>query len=231
MNTKVSNTKGQLSATIFGSTGLIGGFLADLLAEDKDFSKVYLANRREIEIPNNPTIEQKIVDFDKLEQYPELFSVDVTFVCLGTTMKTAGSKEAFEKVDKHLVHKIAQMAKEHACPKLLMISSLGADSKSNNFYLKTKGEAEDLVRKDGPEQLSILRPSLLLGERSEFRFGELIAQKLMPIFSFLLVGGLRKYRPIKARDVAKAMQILSKEEKDHKVYQSNQIKTLVEQHK
>jgi uncharacterized protein YbjT (DUF2867 family) len=143
-------------------------------------------------------------------------------------MKQAGSKEAFEKVDKHLVHEIAKVAKQHQCKKLLMISSLGADSSSTNFYLKTKGKAEELVRQDGPEEIVILRPALLLGDRDEFRFGEQIAQWLMPLFSFLMIGGLRKYRPIKASTVAKGMQILAKQDQSETVLISDQIQSLVE---
>lgn len=230
MSTKVNNRDTKVSCTIFGSTGLIGSNLRALLAGDKNFQNVHLASRREIDLGSQSGLIQHIIDFDKLETYPELFEVDVIFVCLGTTMKQAGSKEAFEKVDKHLVHEIAHLAKKHQCKKLLLISSLGADSSSTNFYLKTKGKAEELVRQDGPEEVLILRPALLLGDRNEFRFGEQIAQWLMPIFSFLMIGGFRKYRPIKANTVAKGLQILAKQDHAETVLISDQIQSLVDKH-
>lgn len=227
MDTKISNSKTQLSCTIFGSTGLIGSNLLEELVADPSFSKILLPNRRKVDFKEDPKIEERLIDFDKLDQYDDLFKVDVIFICLGTTMKQAGSKEAFQKVDKHLVHQIAKLAKSYQSSKLLMISSLGADPSSSNFYLKTKGEAEDLVKKDGPKDLIILRPALLIGERDELRIGEKLAQWIMPVISFLMVGGLKKYRPIKAKTVAKALQKLSKTETEQSVFQTEKIKSLV----
>ena len=227
MDTKVSNTQAPLSSTIFGSTGLIGSHLKELLKQDNDFNKIHLPSRslQDVELPSKFEIET--VDFENLDHYGHLFNVDVVFICLGTTMKKAGSKAAFEKVDKHIVHEIAKLSRSNNCPKLLMISSAGADPRSSNFYLKTKGEVEELVRKDGPDQVAILRPSLLLGVRKEFRFGERLAQWLMPPLSFLMLGRYKDYRPIKGSTVAKAMQILSKQDLNQTVLFTHQIKSLV----
>jgi len=229
MDTKLDNRKASLSCTIFGSSGLIGSKLREELAADPGFSKILLPNRREVDFGADSKMVERLVDFEKLDQYEDLFKVDVIFVCLGTTMKQAGSKEAFQKVDKHLVHQIAKLAKANQCPKLLMISSLGADSGSSNFYLKTKGEAEECVQKDGPEDLIILRPALLIGEREQLRLGEKLAQWIMPVIAFLMIGGLKKYRPIKAETVAKALRKLSKAKTEERIYETVEIKSIAGQ--
>jgi len=228
MNSKVSNSKVHLRGTIFGSTGLIGSHLKSYLGEDESFEQVFLPNRRESPAEEPDNLEPRHIDFDQLEQYPDLFKVDVIFICLGTTRKKAGSKAAFQKVDRDLVHRIAKLAKKYECQKLIVISSLGADASASNFYLKTKGEAEELVRQNGPEDVHFLRPSLLLGDRSEFRLGERIAQVLMPLLSFLMVGKLKQYQPIEGKVVARAMQILAKQAHADSVLLPNQIKAVVE---
>jgi len=195
-------------ATVFGASGLVGSHLVDLMSKDKQYKKIIVANRRHIAY-SSPKIKEIIVDFDKLDQYPELFKVEEVFVCIGTTIKKAGSKEKFKQIDLELPEKIAQQAKEHKVDFFCMISSLGADANSSNFYSKTKGQAEDAVSNLDFKHLYIVQPSLLLGSRNESRTGEAIAQLMMKSLDFLFIGPLKKYRAIKAENVASAMLFIA----------------------
>ncbi len=201
----------QKTAIIIGATGLVGEEVLKCLLVDDDFSLVKNFVRKTIDIQNSK-VEQHIVDFNLIEKYSDLIKGDVMFCCLGTTIKTAGSKEEFVKVDHTYVFKFAQLAKRNGVEKFVLISSLGADKNSSNFYLKVKGNIEsDLVRLKF-KNLIIVRPSMLLGKRKEFRLGELIGKKIMKALSFMFIGKLKKYKAIEASIVAKAMIMLSKNE-------------------
>ncbi len=192
-----------MHATIIGATGLIGGHLLDLLINDPAFSTVRVLIRRPLE-SGHPKLEKKLVDFNDLEGFRlALEGTDVIFCCIGTTMKKMkGNKAAYRKIDYDIAVHAAQLGKANGCEKFVLVSAVGADSKSRNFYLKLKGETEEAVQASGIESVYILRPSLLMGNRKEFRFGEKLATWLMPLFAFLLPA---KYKPVKAREVAKAM--------------------------
>jgi uncharacterized protein YbjT (DUF2867 family) len=192
-----------MHATIIGSTGLIGGHLLDLLINDPSFTTVRVLIRRPMEI-SHPKLEKKLVDFSDMESFRlALEDTDVIFCCIGTTMKKMkGDKEAYRKIDYDIAVHAAQLGKANGCEKFVLVSAVGADSKSRNFYLKLKGEIEEAVHATGIEGVYILRPSLLIGNRKEFRFGEKLATWLMPLFAFLLPA---KYKPVKASEVAKAM--------------------------
>ena len=125
--------------------------------------------------------------------------------CLGTTIKAAGSREAFIAVDRELVLRLAKVAQAHGARQAILVSSVGASRQSANFYLRVKGEVEDALSGLGFERVDILRPGLLLGERRERRRGEAIAQALAPVGNLLLQGRLRRYRAIEAEDVATAI--------------------------
>ncbi len=135
--------------------------------------------------------------------------VDVVICCLGTTIKKAGSEKSFYNTDVEIPLKIADLAIKHAVKHFIIQSSVGANSKSGNFYLKCKGELEDALINKKFESLVIARPSVLLGARKEFRLGELLSKSAMKLFSWTLIGSMRKYKAIKALDVAKAMLELS----------------------
>jgi uncharacterized protein YbjT (DUF2867 family) len=147
---------------------------------------------------------------------------DVVFVAIGTTQKKVkGDKGAYRKVDYDIPVNIARYCKMVGCKIFILVSSIGANSKSNNFYLKLKGEAEDAIMKTGIETVHIMQPSVLLGKRSESRPLEKIGQPVMKIFSFLLPS---KYKPIQARDVARAMVTVSKrKEEGFFVYEYKEI--------
>lgn len=192
-----------MHATIIGATGLIGGHLLELLLNDPSFTTVRILIRRPLDINHNK-LEKKLVDFSDLESFRlALEGTDVIFCTIGTTMKKMkGDKEAYRKIDHDIAVHAAQSGKANGCEKYVLVSAVGANSKSSNFYLKLKGEIEEAVQASGMNDVFILRPSLLLGNRKEFRLSEKLASWLMPLFAFILPA---KYRPVKASDVAKAM--------------------------
>jgi len=190
------------TSIIAGSTGLIGGNVIEVLSTKKQ-SVIALTRRS---IPNlPPTITEMIIDFDAFEKNGSLPSCNNIFICLGTTIKTAGSKENFKKVDINYCLSIAKKAKEAGAETLSLVSSVGANSSSKNFYLKTKGELEEALQELGFLTVNIFRPSFLVGERSEKRFAEKIAIKLAKILDLFLIGSASRYRSVKAESLAKTM--------------------------
>ena len=198
------------TALLLGSTGLIGGHVLELLLADEAFEKVVSFARKPLPI-KHPKLEQRVVDFDNPQSYEQFVKGDVIFCCLGTTIKTAGSQAAFKKVDYEYPLEFAKAAKQNGVSHYLIISSIGATTNTSNFYLKTKGEIESELTKLNFQSLTILRPSMLLGNRKEFRMGEAIGKVVMTLLSFLFVGPLKKYKAIHAKVVANAMLIAFKE--------------------
>jgi len=190
------------TSIIAGSTGLIGRNVIEVLSKQKQ-SAIALTRRS---IPNlPPEITEMIIDFDAFEKNGSLPSCNNVFICLGSTIKTAGSKENFRKVDINYCLSIAKKAKGSGAETLSLVSSIGANSSSNNFYLKTKGELEEAVQELGFLTVNIFRPSFLVGERSEKRLAEKIAIKLAKILDLFLIGPASKYRSVKAESLAKTM--------------------------
>jgi uncharacterized protein YbjT (DUF2867 family) len=190
------------TSIIAGSTGLIGGNVIKVLSNKKQ-SAIALTRRS---IPNlPPNITEMIIDFDAFEKNGSLPSCTNVFICLGTTIKTAGSKENFRKVDINYCLSIARKAKESGAETLSLISSIGANSSSKNFYLRIKGELEESIQSLGFSTVNIFRPSFLVGERSEKRMAEKIAINLAKIMDFFLIGTASKYRSVKAESLAKTM--------------------------
>lgn len=192
------------TAIIIGSTGLTGGYLLAELTANPTYSKIIVLVRKASQ-QNNSKIEELVVDFNKLSDFKNKIIGDDVYCTIGTTIKKAGSQDAFAKVDLEYPLSIAKIAKENGAKHFLLMSSLGANATSGNFYLKTKGTLENNLRDLNFDSLSIFRPSILLGPRTEFRLGEKIGIFFMRLFSFLLLGGLKKYRPIHVKQVAHAM--------------------------
>jgi uncharacterized protein YbjT (DUF2867 family) len=193
------------TAVIFGSTGLIGNYLRHELEKDPSWEIVYIAVRKNI-----PALHSRekivVVDFDNLQNYPDIFRVDAVFCCLGTTIKkVGGNQEAFRMVDATYPIGIANQAREHGASSLLVISAMGANSHARIFYNRVKGDMEAGIQAAGIPNTYILRPSLLMGERTEKRFGEKMAQLLMPLLSPLFIGQWKHYRPIHGHKVARAL--------------------------
>ena len=195
-----------MKAAIAGSTGFIGKHLINLLKEDESFTQIDVVSRRPIDLPEKFNV---LMNDDIAKQ--NFDSINVAFCALGTTIKTAGSQEAFYHVDHDLVIDFAKNAKAAGAKTFVLVSSVGADARSSTFYLKVKGETERDLEAIGFDSLIILRPSMLMGERKEFRFGELIGKGLMTVFNPLMVGPMAKYRGIQGKTVAKAMLRFSKE--------------------
>lgn len=215
----------EKTAPLFGASGLVGSFVLKELLKDESFSGIHVFSRKK-SVADQPKITEHIIDFNSLENYSDLIKGDVLFCCLGTTIRKAGSQEAFRKVDFNLPVQLAQIASGNKVKKFIVISSLGADAKSSNFYLRTKGEMENEIQKYKFQQISILRPSMLLGARQEFRFGELIGKGVIQITGPLLFGKLKKYRGIHAATVAKAMIKIAKENTDKIVFESDELQKI-----
>jgi len=146
-------------------------------------------------------------------------------------MKKAGSKEAFIKVDHDLVVQIADKSKKVGVKKLVVVSSIGANPDSSNFYLNVKGKMEEAVKRIDFEYVGIVRPSMLLGDRKEFRFGEKIGIIVFSILNFIFIGPLRKYRGILASDVAKSMILLALNGSGKVTVESNILKAIADEYK
>jgi uncharacterized protein YbjT (DUF2867 family) len=190
------------TALLAGATGLIGGHLLTNLLQSSDFERVIALTRRPLAA--KPRVESRVVSFDALKP-DECTGADVVFCALGTTIKKAGSQEAFRHVDFGYVKSLAECSCAAGAKQFAFVSSVGADPASRNFYLRTKGEIEQALAPVPFAAVHIFRPSLLLGKRRESRPGEQFAIKLAPLFNPLLVSGLKKYRAIEAAQVAHAM--------------------------
>jgi uncharacterized protein YbjT (DUF2867 family) len=193
------------AALIAGATGLVGGELLELLVADPAIARVHSLVRR----PSgrqHAKLSEHVVDFGDLVTTAALGPpVAEAYCCLGTTMRAAGSRAAFRRVDHEYVTAFARLALGLGTASLTVISSLGADPGSRSFYLRTKGEVEHELTSLGLPSLAILRPSLLLGERRELRAGERAGELALRLASPLLRGALARYRPVHARTVARAM--------------------------
>jgi len=185
------------SILIAGATGLVGHECLRLLEDDAGVSRIVAITRRPLADVSSK-VEVHVVDFDDLEPHRALFSVDQVFCALGTTIKTAGSEAAFRHVDYDFPLAVARLGREQGATNFLLVSAIGASARSRFFYNRVKGELEDVIRTLGYRSVTIARPSLLLGQRKEFRLGERLA---------LLVADIipKQYRPVEARAVAAAL--------------------------
>jgi uncharacterized protein YbjT (DUF2867 family) len=214
---------GTLNALIAGATGLVGNQLLELLLSDESYSKVVILVRKPITM-DHPKLIQILVDYDQLESLLLPVDVNHAFCALGTTIKTAGSQDAFRKVDHDYVVNLGKFCEKNGVQKFLVVSAMGADSSSGIFYNRVKGEMEVAIRQLSIPTVAIFRPSLLMGKRKDFRFGEKFAQAVMGALGFLFVGTLKKYKGIPAIIVAKAMiQTALKGKESHQVLNSAEI--------
>jgi uncharacterized protein YbjT (DUF2867 family) len=208
--------------TLFGGTGLIGSLLLDILIEDNDYHKINVVTRKLISL-NHKKIKIHIIDFSDSKSYSQtLRNSQIVFASIGTTQsKVEGNKESYRKIDFDIIYNIAKACKENNIENFSFVSSSGANIKSDNFYLNLKGEIENSILNLNLSSTSIFRPSLLLGKRKEKRYGERIAQLIMPFLSFLMPS---KYKPIKAALVAKSMVNISKSiQPGFKIYHYKEI--------
>tara|TARA_B100000242_G_scaffold51742_1_gene30939 strand:+ start:853 stop:1503 length:651 start_codon:yes stop_codon:yes gene_type:complete len=204
------------TVALFGSTGLIGSEILKLLINDDDYETINVITRKKVTVQSKK-IKNYIIDFTNPDGYKKIIKKgDVVIASIGTTQsKVNFNKTKYRKVDYDILLNIAKVCKSNQASSFCFVSSAGANEKSKNFYLGLKGEIENSIMHLALKSCLIFRPSLLLGKRNEFRFGEIMAQKIMPLFSFLMKSN---YKPIKATDVAKSIVSESK-----KVSQGNKI--------
>ncbi len=211
------------SALLVGATGLVGGLCLQMLLEDETYHKIIVLTRKQLNIKNDK-LEKYEVDFDKLENYSSLIVADDIFCCLGTTIKKAGSQEAFQKVDFEYPKKIAEIALSNGARQFLIVTALGAKAGSSVFYNRVKGEVELAISELAFQSMYFFRPSLILGNRHETRFGEEIGKTIFKYCSGLMVGRLKRYRAVEAKDIALSMLQKANEDKKGKyIIESEQI--------
>ena len=190
------------TALVIGSTGMVGRELIKQLCESSEFEQVISFVRRSSGFSHSK-LKEHVVNFDQPESWKELLKGDVLFSCMGTTLAAAGSKASQYKVDYTYQYETARMAAENNVPVYVLVSSTGANANSALFYPKIKGQLDEAVQKLGFKSVQILRPGQLYGERQQKRSAELFAVKMM--FAMNSLGIFKKYRPIHASEVAKAM--------------------------
>ena len=197
------------TALLLGATGLVGRHTLQRLAADDRWTRVVTLDRRPLP-PASATHEPHVVDFDRLGDLDEaLFAADSLFCALGTTIKKAGSKDAFRRVDLEIPAHVARRARAAGASQALLVSALGADARSRVFYTRVKGEAEAAFAGAGFEAVQIAQPSLLTGDRDETRTGEQVGGAVLGVLTPILVGPLRNLRPTAATDVAEALVTLA----------------------
>jgi uncharacterized protein YbjT (DUF2867 family) len=192
------------TALVAGATGLIGELLLRQLASRKEYSEIRVIGRRP---PAHEAAKFTFVmsDFANLDALGAALAVDDVYCCLGTTIRKAGSAAAFERVDYHMVVDLARAAHKAGAKRFIVVSAVGSSLKSPAPYSRVKARMEQAVSGVAFEAVHILRPSLLLGDRAERRPAERAAQILAPLLSPLMIGPLKKYRAVPAREVASAM--------------------------
>ncbi len=225
MATDDNNAK---TALLLGGSGLVGRFCLQSLLHDDHYGKIIVLTRRPLQIENTPKVKQMIIDFAEIDHL-SLDPIDFVFCALGTTIGKAGSQEAFRRIDLEIPLAAARRSLELGAQQFILVSSVGASSRSRNFYLRTKGELEDKLQDLPFKALHIFRPSFLVGSREESRLGERLAIPLAQVVQFVLVGGWRRYRPIKAADVGRAMAAAAKSQNQGRiVYEYDQVRRLSE---
>jgi len=189
------------TALLAGASGLIGSQLLPLLLSSDRYSRVIVIGRKDLSL-SHPKLESHVIDFNNLANLGATLKCDDVYCCLGTTMKQAGSKEEFRKVDHDYPLLLAQVTRKHGAKQFSLVSAMGANRDSSIFYNQVKGEVEDSISAIDFASIHIYRPSLLLGPRKDRRVGELVGGILGRLFLFATP---KRYRPIKSGNVARAM--------------------------
>ena len=213
------------TALLFGSSGLIGGNLLNILIQNNDYNKIKIFVRSEPE-----TLDSKIeiikTDFNNLKNHVEDIKGDDCFFCIGTTRQNSPDKNEYKRIERDMPVEIAKIAKANSVNSFVYVSSGFADPKNSGAYLRYKGEVEEELKKLNFIKLGIMRPSFLLGNRKEKRFGEKIGIFFFKLLSPLFLGPLKKMKPIHSEKVAKAMIKVANEDIQQSVFESNEIANL-----
>ncbi len=210
------------TALLFGSSGLVGGHLLNQLIKDTNYSKIKLFVRTDPEI-SDPKVEVIKTDFTNLQNHKEDIIGDDCFVCIGTTKKNAPDKDDYRKVELDIPKEIAKIAKSNLVNSFIFVSALYANPKSSGDYVKFKGLVEEELKRLNFQKLVLMRPSFLMGDRKEKRVGEKIGIFVFKLLSPLLLGPLKKMRPIHSETVARAMIIVIQNDIQKTTFESNEI--------
>ena len=210
------------TALLFGSSGLIGGHLLNILIQNNDYNKIKIFVRSELKIKESK-IEIIKADFNDLKKHTEDIKGNDCFFCIGTTKKNSPNKNEYKRIERDMPLEIAEIAKANSVNSFIYVSSGFADPKNSGAYLRYKGEVEEELIKLNFSKLRIMRPSFLMGNRKEKRYGEKIGIFLFKLLSPLFLGPLKKMKPIKAEEVAKAMINVAQKDYEQIIFESNEI--------
>ena len=210
------------TALLFGSSGLVGGHLLNQLIKDTNYSKIKLFVRTDPEI-SDPKVEVIKTDFTNLQNHKEDIIGDDCFVCIGTTKKSTPDKDDYRKVELDIPKEIAKIAKSNLVNSFIFVSALYANPKSSGDYVRFKGLVEEELKRLNFQKLVLMRPSFLMGDRKEKRVGEKIGIFVFKLLSPLLLGPLKKMRPIHSETVARAMIIVIQNDIRKTIFESNEI--------
>ncbi len=213
------------TAILFGATGLIGNHLLQLLINNNDYAKVKVFTRKPIN-KQHSKLEIYNIDFNKIDNYVSSITGDDCYFCIGTTRKKTPNKKNYIDTELYLPIKIAEITKYNKIKSFIYVSSSGANSQSKNLYLQNKGKAESYIINLEFDFTAIIQPSLLLGNRVEFRLGEMIAQFIFKNISFIFIGKLKPFKAIKAKTVATAIIKIIKNNKNNLYFTSDKLEVL-----
>lgn len=213
------------TAIVFGATGLVGNLLLEELEACNAYSTIRIFVRQPTGI-TIPGMEEIVTDFTDPKNLSGQLWGDDLFICLGTTIRKAGSVANMEKIDRDLPVTVASIAHDNGAKRIAVVSSIGANPSSRNYYLRIKGEMEEGIKKIGFSTTVIVRPSMLLGDRKELRAGEMAGKVFMKAVRPLLTGKMKKYRAIHGRDVAKGMIALIQSESGIHISESDDLERI-----
>ncbi len=213
------------TAIIFGSSGLIGNNLLKLIIQNNNYKYVKVFVRTKLE-NTGPNVEIIQTDFTNLNKYKDLIVGDDCFFCIGTTHQDAPDKNEYRRIEYDIPINVAQIAKLNSVNSFIYVSSMGANPNSSGSYLKNKGQVEEKLKSLDFSKLALIRPSFLLGKRKTNRWGESIAIPIMKILSIFFIGSLKKYKPIKAEHVAKAMLDIAQKNYEKNLFLSDDLENI-----
>ena len=210
------------TALVFGSSGLVGGHLVNQLIQNDNYSKIKLFVRAD---PRDKNSKFEIIktDFNNLENHKEDIKGDDCFFCIGTTKQNSPDKNEYKRIERDMPMEIAKIAKTNSVNSFVYVSSGFANPKNSGAYLRYKGEVEEELKRLNFTKLGIMRPSFLMGNRKEKRFGEKIGIFLFKLLSPLFLGPLKKMKPIQSEKVAYAMIKVARKDYKQTIFESNEI--------
>ncbi|NVK26182.1 MAG: NAD(P)H-binding protein [Gammaproteobacteria bacterium] len=207
------------TAIVIGSTGVVGRELIQQLLDTEQYNSVLSFSRSPLnldsEVRNQNKLTEYLVEFDNPEQWQELVSGNDVFCCIGTTLKQAGSKEKQRQIDLELPSKFAHIAKQNGAEQFILVSSTGANPKSNSFYLRLKGKLEQAIINLDFKRTVIVRPSVIVGKRPDNRLGEKLSIVLLSALKWLPI--INKFRPISGAQVAHSISQLAQQNSTSKL--------------